>query len=160
MFSTLIGSSPSLSSGFHPQSNSQPELANQDLETTLRCMVSANPTTWSQQLVWVEYARNTLPCSAMGLSPFECSLGYQPLLFPEQEEVVGIPSAQMFVGRCRHTWRRALSGIDDKRIATGTLLPGIISGRRYGCTPRITPQGGIPQTLPPVYRPVSNLQNY
>ena len=27
------------------------------------------PTTWSQQLVWVEYTRNTLPCSATSLVP-------------------------------------------------------------------------------------------
>jgi transposase InsO family protein len=53
-FCTLIGSSPSLSSGFHPQSIGQSERANQDLKTTLRCLVSTNPTTWSQQLVWVE----------------------------------------------------------------------------------------------------------
>ena len=75
VFCTLIGSSASLSSGFHPQSNCQSERANQNLETTLRFLVSANPTTWSQQLVWVEYARNTLPCSATGLSPLECCLG-------------------------------------------------------------------------------------
>ena len=100
VFCTLIGSSSSLSSGFHPQSNCQSERANQ----ALVCLVSANPTTWSQQLVWVEYARNTLPCSATGLLPFECSLWCQPPLFPEQEEEVGTPSVQMFIHRC-HTWR-------------------------------------------------------
>ena len=55
-FCTLIGASASLSSGFQPQSNGQSERANQDLETTFRCLISANPITWSQQLVWVEYA--------------------------------------------------------------------------------------------------------
>ena len=93
VFCTLIGSSASLSSGFHPQSNSQSERVNHDLETALHFLVSANPTTWSQQLVWVEYTCNTLLCSAMGLSPFECSLGYQPPLFPKQEEEVGVPTA-------------------------------------------------------------------
>ena len=44
-FCTLIGSSASLSSRFHPQSNGQSERANQDLETTLRCLVSTNRTT-------------------------------------------------------------------------------------------------------------------
>eukprot|EP00063_Salmo_salar_P086461 XP_014061296.1 PREDICTED: uncharacterized protein LOC106608107 isoform X2 [Salmo salar] len=105
-FCKLIGLSTSLSSGFHPQSNGQSERANQDPEMTLCCLVSTNPTAWSQQLVWVESARNTLPCSATGFLPFECSLGYQPPLFPEQE--VGIPSPQMFV--CR-TWKRARSAL-------------------------------------------------
>ena len=44
-FCTFIGSSASLSSRFHPQSNGQSERAKQDLATTLRCLVSANPTT-------------------------------------------------------------------------------------------------------------------
>jgi hypothetical protein len=61
-FCTLIGLSTSLFPGFHPQSNGQSERANQDMETALRCLVTSNPTTWSQQLVWVEYAKNTLPC--------------------------------------------------------------------------------------------------
>lgn len=59
----------------------------------------------------VEYAHNTLPCYAMGLSPIECSLGYHPLLFPEQEEEVSVPSAQMFVRRCRRTWRKSQSAL-------------------------------------------------
>jgi hypothetical protein len=108
-FCTLIGLLASLSSGFHPQSNGQSARANQDLETTIRCLVSTNPTTWSRQLVWVEYTRNTLPCSATGLSRFECSMVYQPPLFPEQE--VHIPSAQMFVLHCRCTWRRTQAAL-------------------------------------------------
>ncbi|XP_036820925.1 uncharacterized protein LOC118944680 [Oncorhynchus mykiss] len=40
----------SLSSGFDPQSNSQSERINQDIKTTLRCLVSANPSTWSQRI--------------------------------------------------------------------------------------------------------------
>nr|XP_029539817.1 uncharacterized protein LOC115143488 [Oncorhynchus nerka] len=53
----------------------------------------------------------TFPCSATGLSPFKCSLGYQPPLFPEQEEEVSIPSAQKFVRHCRHTWKRTRSAL-------------------------------------------------
>eukprot|EP00063_Salmo_salar_P006314 XP_013981149.1 PREDICTED: uncharacterized protein LOC106561569 [Salmo salar] len=110
-FCTLIGSLASLSSRFHPKSNGKSERANQDLETTICCLVSANPTTWSQQLVWVEYARKTLPCSATGLSPFKCSLGCQPPLFTEQEEEVSNHSAQMFFHRCRRTWKRARAAL-------------------------------------------------
>ncbi len=59
-FGRLIGSTISLSSGFHPQSNGQTERVNQEIEKTLRCLVSNNPSTWSSQLVWAEFAHNTL----------------------------------------------------------------------------------------------------
>lgn len=83
------------------------ERANQDLECMLRCLVSQNPSSWSQQLSWVEYAHNSLPVSATGLSPFECSLGYQPPVFPSAESEVTVPSTHAFVQRCHRTWRRA-----------------------------------------------------
>ncbi len=106
-FCKLLGATVSLSSGFHPQSNGQTERANQDLERTLRCVVSKNPSSWSQQLSMVEYAHNTLPVSSTGLSPFECSVGYQPPIFPSLESEVAVPSAHAFVQRCHRTWTRA-----------------------------------------------------
>ncbi|XDV19457.1 hypothetical protein PO909_024927 [Leuciscus waleckii] len=106
-FCRLLGATVSLSSGFHPQSNGQTERANQDLERTLRCTAARNPSSWSQQLPMVEYAHNSLPVSATGLSPFECSIGYQPPVFPSLESEVAVPSAHAFVQRCHHTWTRA-----------------------------------------------------
>ena len=46
------------------------ERVNQDLETTLRCLASTNPTTWSKYVIWAEYAHNSLRCSSTSLSPF------------------------------------------------------------------------------------------
>ncbi|KAI7808450.1 Pol polyprotein [Triplophysa rosa] len=106
-FCRQIGASASLSSGFHPQTNGQCERANQDLGRKLRCLTSHNPCSWSQQLSWVEYAHNSLPVSSSGMSPFECSVGYQPPLFPSQEPEAAVPSALAFVRRCRRTWTRA-----------------------------------------------------
>ncbi|XDV50904.1 hypothetical protein PO909_019890 [Leuciscus waleckii] len=106
-FCKLLGATVSLSSGFHPQSNGQTERANQDLERTLRCTAARNPSSWSQQLPMVEYAHNSLPVSATGLSPFECSIGYQPPVFPSLESEVAVPSAHAFVQRCHRTWTRA-----------------------------------------------------
>ncbi|KAG1944952.1 retrotransposable element [Pimephales promelas] len=106
-FCKLLGATVSLSSGFHPQSNGQTERANQDLERTLRCLVSKNPSSWSQQLSMVEYAHNTLPVSSTGLSPFECSVGYQPPIFPSLESEVAVPSAHAFIQRCHRTSTRA-----------------------------------------------------
>lgn len=106
-FCSLLGASVSLSSGFHPQSNGQSERKNQDMETSLRCLVSSNPSSWSQQLIWVEYAHNTLISSATGLSPFQCAYGYQPPLFPALEKDASCPSVQAFMRRCQRTWRQA-----------------------------------------------------
>ncbi|KAL2094471.1 hypothetical protein ACEWY4_009190 [Coilia grayii] len=110
-FCKMLGASVCLSSGFHPQSNGQTERANQLLETVLRCLASQNPSSWSQQLPWAEYSINSLTSSSSGLSPFECCLGYQPPLFPAQEQEVGVPSAQAFVRRCHRMWRRARAAL-------------------------------------------------
>ena len=46
-FYSLIGASVRLSSSFYPQSNDQMEWVNQQLETTLCCMATGRPSTWS-----------------------------------------------------------------------------------------------------------------
>lgn len=106
-FVSALGASISLSSGFHPQTNGQAERANQKLESALRCMVSANPSTWVSQLPWVEYAHNTLSTEATGMSPFQCLYGYQPPLFPSQEGEILVPSVQAHLRRCHRSWHRA-----------------------------------------------------
>ncbi len=92
-----LGATASLSSGYHPQTNGQAERANQDLERVLRCVASAEPSSWSSRLTMVEYAHNSLPVSSTGLSPFQCCLGYQPPLFPSQESDAIVPSAHAFI---------------------------------------------------------------
>lgn len=67
-FCSLIGATVSLSSGYHPESNGQTEWLIQELETCLRCLVSRNPVSWSKHLTWVEYAHNSLPTAATGLT--------------------------------------------------------------------------------------------
>ncbi len=71
-FRQQLGATASLSSGYHLQTNGQAERANQDLERVLRCVASAEPSSWSYRLTMVEYTHNSLPVSTMGLSPFQC----------------------------------------------------------------------------------------
>uniref|UniRef100_A0A3B3HAY6 Integrase catalytic domain-containing protein n=1 Tax=Oryzias latipes TaxID=8090 RepID=A0A3B3HAY6_ORYLA len=134
-FCSAFGTKVSLSSGFHPQTNGQAERTNQDLEVALRCICSRHQTSWSSFLPWVEYAHNSLTSSASGMSPFECSLGYQPPLFPEQEKEVAVPSVQHLFRRCRRIWREARAALqrssannkrlaDRHRLRAPTYVPG------------------------------------
>lgn len=66
----VLGASMSLSSGYHPQSNSQMERANQTLESTLCFVTAQHPASWSSFLPWLEYAHNSLVAATTGMSPF------------------------------------------------------------------------------------------
>lgn len=103
-FCKAVGTTSSLSSGFHPQTNGQSERANQCLENTLRCLTETHPQSWSEQLPWAEYSHNSLVNSSTGLSPFQASLGYQPPLFPSQEAEIAVPSVQDHLHRCQAIW--------------------------------------------------------
>lgn len=62
-FRKAFGSTCSLTSRYHPESNGQTETANQDLETASRCFTTPSSTSWSSFLPWVEYAHNLLSSS-------------------------------------------------------------------------------------------------
>uniref|UniRef100_A0A8C1U5W3 Gypsy retrotransposon integrase-like protein 1 n=1 Tax=Cyprinus carpio TaxID=7962 RepID=A0A8C1U5W3_CYPCA len=114
-FCRQIGASASLSSGFHPQTNGQAERANQSVGRILRSLAFKNPASWSEQLPWAEYAHNSLPSSATGLSPFQGCLGYQPPLFSSQDSDSCVPSVQAYIKRCRRTWKRVRSALCRSR---------------------------------------------
>lgn len=66
-FSSLLGASANLSSGYHPQTNGQSERLNQELKKGLRYFVSQTPSLWSKQCL--AFAHNSLRRSISGLSP-------------------------------------------------------------------------------------------
>ncbi|KAL0157922.1 hypothetical protein M9458_045998, partial [Cirrhinus mrigala] len=110
-FCRLIGTTSSLSSGFHPQTNGQTERANQQLERFLRCFAGEHQRSWARYLVWAELSNNIHTSSATNLSPFEVCYGFQPPVFEHQEPEVEVPSAQQLVRRCRRLWNHARTAI-------------------------------------------------
>jgi len=76
-----------------------------------------------------------LTCAATDRSPFEASLGHQPLLFSLQEMEVSVPSVQDHLRRCHRVWRevrtallraneRSCRGANRRRTPAPVYLPG------------------------------------
>lgn len=107
----------------HPQTNGHMDWANQDLVFGLH--------SWNVTLLpWIEYAHNSLVNSSTDMSPFMASLGFQPPLFPTQEEEVSVPPLQANLHRCHN--QRLADRYCPRRLSTSL-------DRKFGSPPETSP---------------------
>ena len=116
-FFRLTGATVSLSSGFHPQSNGPTERLNQDLEATLRCLVSANPASLDYPASFGRICSQHLQ-----MHPHRYVYIWVPVWLPAP------PSPPCFLSRrmaavsprpvtlCRRNWRRALQASNLQEV--------------------------------------------
>uniref|UniRef100_A0A8K9X5F7 Gypsy retrotransposon integrase-like protein 1 n=1 Tax=Oncorhynchus mykiss TaxID=8022 RepID=A0A8K9X5F7_ONCMY len=104
-FMERLGISVSLTSGYHPESNGQVERVNQEVGRFLRSYCQDRPGEWARYVPWAELAQNSLRHSSTKMSPFECVLGYQPVLAPWHQSQTEAPAVEEWVQRSRETWR-------------------------------------------------------
>ena len=78
-----MGTKLSFSTAFHPQSDGQTELTNQNLKQYLRCFSNAKQDDWSIHLPLAQYSYNSAKHSSTGMTPLMANLGYTPNFFPK-----------------------------------------------------------------------------
>ena len=96
--------------------------------------------------------------SATSLSPFLCSLGYQPPLFPSQETEAVVSSVWAHLHRCRRVWKAARDTMTTNRdrvqwVANRQRVPAPAyhPGQRVWLLARDLPLPTISQKLAPHY---------
>ncbi|KAL0177380.1 hypothetical protein M9458_026274, partial [Cirrhinus mrigala] len=104
-----------------------------------------------QQLSMVEYAHNSLPVSATGLSPFECSVGYQPPIFPSLESEVAVPSAHAFVQRARETLVQVGARTKAKADRHRSRPPVYVVGSKVWLSTKNIPLRSVSNKLAPKF---------
>ena len=74
----ILGITAKLSTAYHPETDGQSEIANQEMERHLRSFVNYNQDDWADLLPMAEFAANSAPSATTGLSPFMATKGYEP----------------------------------------------------------------------------------
>jgi hypothetical protein len=67
-----------MSTAFHPQTDGQTEIVNQETERFLRTYVNYQQDDWDNWLPEAEAAINANPSATTGISPFFATNGYEP----------------------------------------------------------------------------------
>ena len=98
-----LGVSIRLTSGGHPKINGQVERTNQDVGRILRSYCQDRPGEWAVFVSWAEMAQNSLRHSSTNLSPFQCILGYQPVLVPWHQSETEVPTVDDWCSRAEET---------------------------------------------------------
>lgn len=73
-----MGTTLSMSSAYHPQTDGQSEALNKCLEQYHRCFTFNNPKSWVDLLPWAEFWYNMAIHTSAGLTPFKAVYGLKP----------------------------------------------------------------------------------
>jgi RNase H-like domain found in reverse transcriptase/Integrase zinc binding domain/Reverse transcriptase (RNA-dependent DNA polymerase) len=113
-----IGTKLRMSTAAHPQTDGQSEATNKTCGAVLRAFVADNPDDWASRVPDLEFAINSAPSSATGLSPFEVTYGYLPTSWPvDAWGPADDLGAEGTTERARLNWLRATDALIESRVA-------------------------------------------
>jgi hypothetical protein len=90
----LLGVKLTIGTAYHPQTDSETEQVNQELEIYLQTFCSNKPETWKHYLPTAEFAYNQKTHSTVKHSPFYLIMGYKPLELPTAFPKTNVPEAE------------------------------------------------------------------
>src|SRR5260221_1866851 len=93
---TLLGVKLTPSTSYHPQTDSQTECVNQEIEAYLRVFISHQQDDWADWLPLVEFAYNNKVHTATCHTPFELDTGQHPCLEVEPTRTSTIEAVDAF----------------------------------------------------------------
>ena len=105
---TLLGSTPKMSSSYHPETDGQTERVNQTLEQFLRNYISGQHHEWVSLLPFTEFAYNNAEHVALGCSPFFANYQFNPradYCSPSFEGELSVPAANSRLKLFRSTMK-------------------------------------------------------
>lgn len=73
-----MGTSLSMSSAYHPETDGQTGNLNKGVEHFLRCFIADSPKSWVDLLPWAEFSYNTAFHTSLGMTPFQAVYGREP----------------------------------------------------------------------------------
>ena len=116
-FWSQMGTTLTMSTAYHPQTDGQTERANRTLEEMLRSRVNFAQSDWDEHLATAELAVNNATQASTGFSPFYLNAG-QEVRLPLDEAIAGLrpssnPEAADRIRRLRSDLIRARSHIEQ-----------------------------------------------
>ena len=103
----MLGIETKLSTAFHPQTNSQTERMNQELEQYLRMFIDHRQEQWPKWLGTAEFAYNNKVHTGTKVSPFKANNGQDPRMEFKMRKKGKYEEAEKFIERIRNVQEEA-----------------------------------------------------
>ncbi|GAA5882329.1 hypothetical protein JCM8547_000686, partial [Rhodosporidiobolus lusitaniae] len=116
-FNRKMGIELKMSTSAHPQTDGRSEVTNKTVGQVLRILCADSPSDWARQVTAAEFALNSAPASATGLSPFEVVYGFLPSPWPvDSWAQTGNAAVEARAEVARRDWLRVTDAIIASRV--------------------------------------------
>src|SRR5258706_3140762 len=110
---TLLGVKLTPSTSYHPQTDSQTEHVNQEIEAYLQVFVSHQQDDWANWLLLAEFAYNNKVHAATHWTPFELNAGQHLCLGVEPMKTSTVETADSFARQLDHAQEEAKAALEQ-----------------------------------------------